>query len=370
MTDPPTDRPPGSGEPQLTDADMRVLDFLAEHGFDASRVHLLPEADRPRAMALVRQMQVLDHYPADTADDTLVDATLARIDRWEAAAAEARRIEPRRIGSFRLADLVGIAAVLMVGTAVLVPLARSMRESGLANACRANMRSIGTALASYASQHDGLLPATASIADLGSLFARPGRAPAARQSPDAPAAPLSWRDDAAGGRLEAVGAPMQVDVRTPHSWMRIRIQRVEWHAFDHSENLSPLVAGQFCGAGDLACPGCATGQPCFAYRVPVRGERFMLDRGFRSVVIADSNPLTEAGRLGLRASHLQPSSNHGQSGQNMLFSDGSVEWHTSPLIGDGTGAMDNIWLPRDSQGVERIDLQAWPTQPRDTFVTQ
>ena len=57
-------------------------------------------------------------------------------------------------------------------------------------------------------------------------------------------------------------------------------------------------------------------------------------------------------------------------GQNMLFSDGSVEWHTSPLVGDGTGAMDNIWLPRDSRGVERIDLQAWPTQPRDTFVTQ
>jgi hypothetical protein len=245
-----------------------------------------------------------------------------------------------------------------------------MRESSLANACRANMRSIGTALASYASQHDGLLPATASIADLGSLFRGSGRATPTRTTPVAPTTQPSWSNDGTGGRLEAVGAPMQVDVRTPHSWMRIRIQRVEWHAFDHSENLGPLVTGQFCGAADLACPACAAGQPCFAYRVPVRGERFMLDRGFRSVVIADSNPLTEAGRLGLRASHLQPSSNHGQSGQNMLFSDGSVEWHTSPLIGDGTGAMDNIWLPRDSQGVERIDLQAWPTQPRDTFVTQ
>jgi hypothetical protein len=184
MTDPPTDRPPGSGEPQLTDADMRVLDFLAEHGFDASRVHLLPEADRPRAMALVRQMQVLDHYPADTADDTLVDATLARIDRWEAASAEARRLEPRRIGAFRLADLIGIAAVLMVGTAVLVPVARSVRANGLANACRANMRTVGTALASYAAGHDGLLPATASIADIGSLFGR-RRTP----RPGAPTAP-------------------------------------------------------------------------------------------------------------------------------------------------------------------------------------
>jgi hypothetical protein len=96
----------------------------------------------------------------------------------------------------------------------------------------------------------------------------------------------------------------------------------------------------------------------------------MLDRGFRSVVIADANPLTEASRLGLRASHLQSSNNHGQSGQNMLFSDGAVEWHTSPLVGDGAGTTDNIWLPRDSRGMERIDLQAVPTQPRDTFVTQ
>jgi hypothetical protein len=37
---------------------MRVLDFLAEHGFDASKVQLLAAEDQPRAMALVRQMQV------------------------------------------------------------------------------------------------------------------------------------------------------------------------------------------------------------------------------------------------------------------------------------------------------------------------
>lgn len=165
---------------------------------------------------------------------------------------------------------------------------------------------------------------------------------------------------------------MTVDVRTPGSWMRLRIQVVQWHALHHASNLEPLVAGQYCGAGDMTCPACAAGSPCFAYQVPRRGERFMLDRGFRAVVVADANPLTEANRLGLRASHLQSSNNHGQKGQNMLFSDGSVEWHTSPLLpgAGGPDGVDNIWLPRDSAGRERIDLQAWPTHARDAFVTQ
>ena len=73
--DQPSELPTG---PSLSDADMRVLDFLAEHGFDASRIELLPEADRPRAMALIGQMQVLDHYPTESAEDSLVDATMDR----------------------------------------------------------------------------------------------------------------------------------------------------------------------------------------------------------------------------------------------------------------------------------------------------
>ena len=85
MSHPPNESPGGNSGPQLCDADMRVLDFLAEHGFDASKVPLLPAEDQPRAMALVRQMQVLDAYPADDSDSSFVYATLARSDRWESA---------------------------------------------------------------------------------------------------------------------------------------------------------------------------------------------------------------------------------------------------------------------------------------------
>jgi hypothetical protein len=95
---------------------MRVLDFLAEHGFDASKVQLLAAEDQPRAMALVRQMQVLDVYPTDVSDSALVDATLARIDRWEAASEASMRVQSGRLRNFRLSDFISVAALILVGT--------------------------------------------------------------------------------------------------------------------------------------------------------------------------------------------------------------------------------------------------------------
>ena len=72
MSSPPEQSPGGNSGPHLCEADMRVLDFLAEHGFDASKVQLLAAEDQPRAMALVRQMQVLDAYTTDDSDEALL----------------------------------------------------------------------------------------------------------------------------------------------------------------------------------------------------------------------------------------------------------------------------------------------------------
>jgi hypothetical protein len=370
MSHHPPNPPPDPPEPRLSDADMRVLDFLAEHGFDASRVHLLPEADRPRAMALVRQMQVLDHYPAEGADDALVDATLARIDRWEAANAEAHRLPSRRMGAFRIPDFVGIAALVVVGVGVLVPVVSRVRAQGLVTACGDNLRSVHGALGQYASQHDGLLPATASIADVGSLFSswgRPGRAAA-------PAPVPAERRIATGAAMQPPQPmqQMQVEFRTPTSVTRIRFSIPDWSRQNHSDHLAHLARTGFCGPAELTCPACASGGPCFAYRVPVRGERFALDGPGRCVVVADANPLVEAHRRRWPIdSRIRSSLNHGETGQNMLFDDGAVEWRTTPLLElPAGGAPDNIWVPRDSLGRERVDLGAWPTVPTDNFVAQ
>jgi hypothetical protein len=64
------------------------------------------------------------------------------------------------------------------------------------------------------------------------------------------------------------------------------------------------------------------------------------------------------------------SRNHSEAGQNMLFSDGSVEWRLSPMIVTGQGLVDNIWLPREDHGRDRLELRSWPTAPEDNFVAQ
>ena len=358
--DPPSELPTG---PSLTDADMRVLDFLAEHGFDASRIELLPEADRPRAMALISQMQVLDHYPAESAEDTLVDATMARIDRWEAARAESMQIQRGGFARFRLSDFVSIAALILVGIGVLLPVAARVREQSLSTVCSNNMRSLYGAFGAYADANDGALPATASIGNFSSLFApTPSMPPAAQPMTE------GW------GRRQAMGVPSGqtiVVIRTPQTTIILTPSTQDWSNVNHGAHLSHLVSKGYLDAGALQCPSCAAGLPCIAYRVPARGERFMLRTPGRTVVAADANPLVEARRRGiLLPSTAVNSLNHGEQGQNMVFSDGAVEWHTSPFMTTPAGSMDNIWLPRDSSGREQRDMSSWPRASTDNFLTQ
>lgn len=368
---PPIDPPPGEPPaPTLCDADMRVLDFLAEHGFDASKVHLLPEADRPRAMALVRQMQVLDAYPADDTDDTLVNATLARIDRYEAAAAESRRLEPR-ISAFRLSDFVSIAALVVAGVGVTLPIAARVRENRLTTGCQDSLRHLYEGLGAYAGSNSGALPATASIADIGSLF-RPSAGSPRRVTNYLPeAGPRPVLTPAA---MQDPGArTMRIVIQVPGAVFRITTVAQDWSTANHGAHLAMLAARGYCAPAALNCPACAAGgSPCFAYRVPAPGERFRFDLPDTAVLAADANPLIASMRRGaVPPARTANSGNHGGSGQNMLFGDGSIDWRSSPILtSPPAGAIDNIWLPRDERGLERSDLRAWPSHPADNFVAQ
>jgi hypothetical protein len=349
---------------------MRVLDFIAEHGFDASRVESLPEADRPRAMALIRQMGVLDAYPADEADDALVDATLARIDRYEDALAEARRVAPARQPTIRLSGALGIAALVMLGLGTAIPMASELRRQSLVNLCGSNLRSMHAALDAYADANGGSLPLSASIGDLGEMFRR--RAAPARTAGQAargtapPAEAAAMPDGVVRPRMV-----MQAWFQFPGGTFVVVEGVRSWSESHHSKHLDALVDGEYASHDDLRCPACSQGRPCFAYRVPTRGQRFMLDTPMRTVTVADANPMIEDHRLGRPTDRRALNSrNHSEAGQNMLFSDGSVEWRLSPMIVTGQGLVDNIWLPREDHGRDRLELRSWPTAPEDNFVAQ
>jgi|LauGreDrversion4_2_1035121.scaffolds.fasta_scaffold51912_3 hypothetical protein len=367
---PPTNPPPGEHPaPNLCDADMRVLDFLAEHGFDASRVHLLPEADRPRAMALIRQMQVLDAYPADATDDTLVNATLARIDRYEAAAEASRRVDTRA-GAFRLSDFVSIAALVLVGVGVTLPIAARVREDRMTTGCQQSLRGLYEGMGAYAGSNAGALPAAASIADIGSLFRPSPAAPRATgYLPEAgprPVAPPSRMQNPTAGATRIV-------IQMPGAVVRITTVAQDWSAANHGAHLALLAAQGYCATDALRCPACAaSGAPCFAYRVPTRGDRFTFDLPSSAVLAADANPLVASMRRGAAPPpRTANSANHQGTGQNILFGDGAFDWRNSPILtSPPAGAIDNIWLPRDERGLERSDLRAWPSHPADNFVAQ
>ena len=369
------EHPPGDiPGPQLCDADMRVLDFLAEHGFDASRLHLLPPEDHPRAIALIRQMEMLDHYPAGDAHDLLVDATLARIDRWEAAEQRAMRIGTARFSQIRRSDLIGVAAIILAGLGVLLPIAAHAREQRLITACGNNMHSLHDALTGYARDHEGALPLMASIGGgIGSLLS-PSSNGANAPGPARTATDDRRRAEAPQAQMQIVRGSRTTTTTVQRNGVSVVVveERLDVVGTMHGSNLEALVDLGYVDRHALECPACAAGQPCLAYRVPARGQRFALNAPGRFVLVSDSNPHVEALRAGRPApARTANSSNHGGSGQNLLFNDGSVEWTTSPLVSTSPArAIDNIWLPRRADGRESLDNPEWPSDETDNFLSQ
>jgi hypothetical protein len=358
MTDPKDEIP----ATELSASDARVLDFLAEHGFDASRIAELPAEDRPRALAIIRQMDVLERYPVDPPHESVVDATLARIDRFEAERAASMRIGGRWRPRVRLSDVVGVAALLLVATGVALPMISQVRAQSLSTVCANNLRALGAGLANYANEHGGSMPAMAGIG--GGLFGSdqptPQGMPSAVRGNGQPPAVQAAERAALARALNAVHGGVTVTI-VPN-----------WGSFQHSANLALLVSKGYCDVHALRCPGCAAGAACFAYRVPAQGARFQLDTPHRIVVVSDANPVIELRRNGHQVDQsILSSRNHNESGQNLLFSDASVEWRTSPILNGGapTG-IDNIWLPRGEDGREHADLKVRPKDPTDTFVAQ
>mgnify|MGYP001345596971 CR=1 FL=1 len=121
--------------PDLCDADAALLDQLVECGFEPSRIEGLDAEQQQRLDRLVAMFGLLDAYPveplSDEDRDTLVHATLARIDREEDGRAERLRFDPgtsaggSRFGAF---ELVAVAAIIILGLSVIFPMMNAARD--------------------------------------------------------------------------------------------------------------------------------------------------------------------------------------------------------------------------------------------------
>ncbi len=288
-------------QPKINELDAQALDSLVESGFDDSAIERMPEPVRARARGVLASMRRLESHPPLPPSDTLVDATLARISQAERQQRDRFRFDGALRRRWSLPNVVAVAAVLLVCVGVLYPVANEVRSTSSQAMCASGLRSLGNGIASYASDHSGALPSMASL-----MPALPGQAP-----------------DAA--------------------------------ILDNARHLDMLARKGYCDAGCTKCNGARA----LSYRVPLHDRHVSLAGLPRSPIAGDANPVQPVAiRAGTVANADLRSVNHGQRGQNLLYSDGSTGWTISPIIRVGpSGHEDNIWVIRGRDGRPSLDAK-------------
>jgi hypothetical protein len=151
---------------ELSGEDQRVLDALAESGFDPQTLERMPASDRPRGKRLIRLLGLLRDYPVEDGGETLIHATLAGIDRYESARArrmsidpaESRDLQARRFRRLPLPSLISVAATILIGASIILPILHNLRQQQLDMKRLNNLRYVTHAVDSYASDYGGAIP--------------------------------------------------------------------------------------------------------------------------------------------------------------------------------------------------------------------
>lgn len=310
-----------SEESALAPLEQDSLDALIAAGYAADRVS---SALQPSARV---QAALLNHLGTPLAEEARPDWS-ARRDRLVARTLAAVEVDARdqrtrmaigpanpRWSGMRKWDVLGAAAAVAIGASLLWPMLGGMRDSMRQTACLGNFQAAGLGFAQYANDYRGSMPmASASLP---------------------------------GGAWWMVG-------KDP--------------ARSNSANLFTLARAHYNGLETLRCSDACdspVGQPAPGQmdwnnldQVSLSGQNLFSSyrpsmlSGVRMVILADRSPLIlRAVRQG-PGSKIGPqdplanSPNHQGRGQNVLWTDGSGEWLTSPVLpSGGLGAGDNLWLP-------------------------
>lgn len=302
--------------PELSTDDRRLLDALVDAGFDAKALEPLSDVDRRRVQRLASMFQLMHDYPVDDADDSLLDATIARINREDRHRSERMTLDPamaelamqqkrgrKRLLRVPLPDFITVAAMLLIVAGIGWPILNNVRQNSIDTACANNLRMMGVGFADYASDYNGAVP----TAEAG--------------------------------------------------------MHNTWSALAHNViNLRPMLDGGYCELGHLQCPG-HEGEvgESYSYQWQVADEPAGNSLARISILLGDRNPVIDAARRGSIVPPLTISLNHGGRGQNVLWSDGAIVWLNEPIV----RRSDNIWLPN---GVRELRDGVPANDPTDIFL--
>ncbi len=241
-------------------------------------------------------------------------------------------------GRFRggVRQALSAAAILFIGTALLLPALRQSATEAGRLACMGNLRAAGSAFAQYASDFGGVLPRAAGFGSIlpAGLLGGSGVADAASSVLPLPAESAAGNARhlsllvTAGGYLPAEGL---VCHGQPGERVGGQAARIAWRV-----------------------PGAAA----YSYQSQDTPEPLRLDAARSDLgVLADRNPLfvVHDGRLRLRAGlpMMLPSRLHRGEGQNVLTAAGDARWTVRPRLGvtplpGGAASADHLWMSEGS----------------------
>ncbi len=303
----------------LAPRDEDALEALVIAGFDPSKC---PSGVRARATTHATVLSVLNMSVSAADRENLVGRTLsgvqAKIDSGEQRMVMTP-VEGRNRVGFRWGDLISVAALLLIASAVIAPMVGAVRGMSQQAGCLSGLQNAFKGFSSYANDYKESLPLAS--------------------------------ESRAGSQWWNIGRPEQ----------------------SNSANLFTLTRVKYALAGDLACPGNASacrGEPApdavdwkcsdaisYSYRNMFTPDRVNMSHANAPfVVVADRSPVIVRAMRNEWINPLANSDNHAGRGQNVMLSDGTIRWMPTPVLANG----DNLWLPRTLE--EIVSKLQNPTQ--------
>jgi hypothetical protein len=321
--------------PRLSEADERAIDALVARWSGQAQADAGPAAamDDERLAQVEKLLGLLRHdaLAGEAVPQDLTRRTMQRIADTRQRVRFAQQVRMLAGGAdasqggsrFVWPDLAAVAAIILIGLSLLLPMLGRSQARARQIACANNLAAAGMGLGQYAADYHGVLPRQA---------VNPGS---------------NWYQ---------VGAPTNADgsVRSnsAHIYLLIRRGYVRPQTMNCPENADAVAAQTLTGAHDWPSAKAVS----YSYQNQFAAQPIRVDRAPQLVVLADKNPLFVIEMNGLTFRRNvptdSPSAMHLRlDGQNVLSISGTVRFTARPLIAgpelasESTATSpDNIWL--------------------------
>jgi hypothetical protein len=281
---------------------------------------------------------LLDQAPAPDPSDDLVKRTLHRV--IAAQSIDLDIVRTHHVGRsgpglpVRLSEIVAVAAMVLIGVSLALPVLARHRAESMRIACEANLAASGRAFGQYAADYLDVMPR---------------------------------------GRIEQ-GSPWYRVGYTYNDILPVR---------SNSANLYMLARMRYVDPTTLGCPENAHAprhmtadmydwsrpdDVSYSYQNQFGHRATRMSQYPNLAMMADKNPrFNIRAEDGMKLYYLSVlpdstvSSMHTMRGQNVLYADGSVWWSTHPIMPNG----DNIWL---ASGISSYNGTETPAALDDAFL--